>query len=209
MIASSVILDLVLIAIVALCVWLGARRGLFRSLADLAAYLVALIGASWAANQFSAQVMEHLRPVAEHQVSQSITDYLTALTEADVSYSGLLKGLLDTLTENGTIDDIANVAVDVLADTILHNMAYMLLFLAAFVVLVVALKLVIRLVDAALKLPVLHQMNTLGGVLAGTVKGVVLVLVLLWLNKQTGLLVDPKALEASVAAPFLLQLLPV
>ena len=103
MIASSVILDLVLIAIVALCVWLGARRGLFRSLADLAAYLVALIGASWAANQFSAQVMEHLRPVAEHQVSQSITDYLTALTEADVSYSGLLKGLLDTLTENGSV----------------------------------------------------------------------------------------------------------
>lgn len=209
MIASSVILDLVLIAIVALCVFLGARRGLFRSLADLAAYLVALVGASLLANQFTVQVMERLRPVVESQVSQSITDYLTALTETDAGYSGLLKGLLDTLTENGTIDDIANVAVDVLADTILHNIAYMLLFVVAFVVLVVALKLVIRLVDKALQLPVLHQMNALGGLLAGAVKGVVLALLLLWLNEQTGLLVDPQALRASVVAPILLQLLPV
>ena len=36
MITSSVILDLVLIAIVAVCVFFGARRGLFRTLADLA-----------------------------------------------------------------------------------------------------------------------------------------------------------------------------
>ena len=209
MITSSVIVDRVLIAIVAVCVFLGAKRGFFRSLADLAAYLISLIGASFLANQFTPQVMEHLRPVLEGQVSQSITDYLTALTTTDASYSGLLKGLLDTLTENGTIDDVANVAVEVLADTILHNMAYMLLFLAAFVVLVVVLKLVIRVVDTALKLPVLHQMNTLGGILAGAVKGLVLVLLLLWLNEQTGLLVDPQALRASVAAPFLLQLLPV
>lgn len=208
MITSSVILDLVLIAIVAVCVFFGAKRGLFRTLADLAAYLVALIGASWLANQFTVQVMEHLRPIAEHQVSQSITEYLTSLT-TDSSYTGFLKGLLDSLTDSGTIDDIANVAVDVLADTILHNMAYMLLFVVAFVLLVVALKLVIRLVDTALKLPVLHQMNTLGGVLVGALKGVVLVLLLLWLNEQTGLLVDPQALEASVAAPILLQLLPV
>lgn len=208
MITSSVILDLVLIAIVAVCVFFGAKRGLFRTLADLAAYLVALIGASWLANQFTVQVMEHLRPIAEHQVSQSITEYLTSLT-TDSSYTGFLKGLLDSLTGSGTIDDIANVAVDVLADTILHNMAYMLLFVVAFVLLVVALKLVIRLVDTVLKLPVLHQMNTLGGVLVGALKGVVLVLLLLWLNEQTGLLVDPQALEASVAAPILLQLLPV
>ena len=46
MITSSVILDLVLIAIVAVCVFFGAKRGLFRTLADLAAYLVALIGAA-------------------------------------------------------------------------------------------------------------------------------------------------------------------
>mgnify|MGYP002802286002 FL=1 len=100
-------------------------------------------------------------------------------------------------------------AVDVLADTVLHNMAYMLLFVVAFVLLVVVLKLVIRIVDSALKLPVLHQMNTLGGVLAGALKGVLLVLLVLWLNEQTGLLVTPQALEASVAAPILLQLLPV
>lgn len=208
MITSSVILDLVLIAIVAVCVFFGAKRGLFRTLADLAAYLVALIGASWLANVFTAQVMEHLRPVLESQVSQSITDYLTALTE-NSGYSGILKGLLDTLTAGDTIDDIANVAVDVLADTVLHNMAYMLLFVVAFVLLVVALKLVIRIVDSALKLPVLHQMNTLGGVLAGALKGVLLVLLVLWLNEQTGLLVTPQALEASVVAPILLQLLPV
>ena len=208
MITSSVILDLVLIAIVAVCVFFGAKRGLFRTLADLAAYLVALIGASWLANVFTAQVMELLRPVLESQVSQSITDYLTALTE-NSGYSGILKGLLDTLTAGDTIDDIANVAVDVLADTVLHNMAYMLLFVVAFVLLVVVLKLVIRIVDSALKLPVLHQMNTLGGVLAGALKGVLLVLLVLWLNEQTGLLVTPQALEASVAAPILLQLLPV
>ena len=49
MIASSVILDLAILGIFLLCLWLGARKGLFRSLADLAASLAALVGASWAA----------------------------------------------------------------------------------------------------------------------------------------------------------------
>ena len=42
-------IDLVIAAVFLLCVWLGAKRGLFRSLAELAIIVVALLAAAQAA----------------------------------------------------------------------------------------------------------------------------------------------------------------
>lgn len=207
MLTSSVILDIVLIAVFAVNVYLGVHRGLFRSLMEFASYLVSLFGAMLLANQFTPRMMDWLRPVLEAKISVAIGEYLeSSLTDA--GYSGLFADLLNRLTENGGFDQVAEVTTDILLETILYNLAYVLLFLIAFLLLVIALRFVIRMGDAVMKLPLLHQVNTIGGFAIGVLKGLLIVLLVLWIVESTGLLVSQEALDASWFAPFLLTLLP-
>ena len=70
MLQSSVILDVAIVVIFALAVWIGKRKGLFRSLAELAVYLLGLIGASLAAGQLTGQVVGLLRRLDEETISR-------------------------------------------------------------------------------------------------------------------------------------------
>ena len=207
MLTSSVILDVLLLAIFAACVSLGWKRRLFRTLAELVSWLAALLGAAAAANAFTPVVMERLRPVLEGQVSQAIGDYLQSLVD-ETGYEGLFGGLLESLTRGGAVDGMADAAVEILSEAVLRNLAYALLFLVSFVAIALLLKLAVGLVDRVLKLPLLRQVNAAGGILAGALKGLLLALLVLWLGETTGLLATPQAMEASVVAPILLKLLP-
>lgn len=207
MLTSSVILDVLLLAIFAACVSLGWKRGLFRTLAELVSWLAALLGAAAAANAFTPVVMERLRPVLEGQVSAAIGDYLQSLVD-ETGYEGLFGGLLESLTQGGAVDGMADAAVEILSEAVLRNLAYALLFLVSFVAIALLLKLAVGLVDRVLKLPLLRQVNAAGGILAGALKGLLLALLVLWLGETTGLLATPQAMEASVVAPILLKLLP-
>jgi len=79
----------------------------------------------------------------------------------------------------------------------------MITFILLFVLVMIALRLLIKALDILTKLPVIHELNAVGGVLAGLVKGVVLVLVLLWLSKQTGLLISQETAANSYIVPYL------
>ena len=204
MLQSSAILDVAIVVIFAFAVWIGAKKGLFRSLAELVIYLVGLVGASVAAGQLTGQVVELLRPALESKVSEAIGEYISGAL-SDVPFGGAIAGLEGVGELAG---DAAKEAVDLLVETLLYNLAYVLVFLAVFLVLVFVLKLAVNLGDLLLRLPVLHQMNTLGGILVGAVKGIFVVCLILWLDSKTGLLIDHGAVQGSYIAPFLMKILP-
>ena len=194
MLQSSAILDGIIVGIFALSVWIGGKKGLFRSLAELVVYLVGLVGASLAAGQWTKYVVDLLRPALESQVSQALSDYISGALE-EVPFGSAIAGL-ENLGE--LAGDAAAEAVDLLAETLLYNLAYVVL----------ALKVVINLGDFLLRLPVLHEMNTLGGILIGALKGVFVVCLILWLDSKAGLLLAPGAVQGSYIAPFLMKILP-
>ena len=204
MLQSSAILDGIIVGIFALSVWIGGKKGLFRSLAELVVYLVGLVGASLAAGQWTKYVVDLLRPALESQVSQALSDYISGALE-EVPFGSAIAGL-ENLGE--LAGDAAAEAVDLLAETLLYNLAYVIVFLAVFLLVVLALKVVINLGDFLLRLPVLHEMNTLGGILIGAVKGVFVVCLILWLDSKAGLLLAPGAVQGSYIAPFLMKILP-
>ena len=204
MLQSSVILDIAIAAVLVLSVWIGGKKGLFRSLAELVVYLLGLIGASLAAGALTDRVVELLRPVLESKVSEAISDYITGAL-ADVPFGGAIAGLEGIGDLAG---DAAQEAVDLLVETLLYNLAYVLVFLAVFLVFVLVLRIVINLGDLLLRLPVLHEMNTLGGILIGALKGVLIVCLILWLDSKAGVLLSPGAVQGSYIAPFLLKILP-
>jgi len=62
--------------------------------------------------------------------------------------------------------------------------------------------------DLVARLPLIHQVNTLGGLVFGGLKGLLVVWLLLWLDGKTGLLLGSGVLEGSYIAPIFLQFFP-
>ena len=200
MLTSSAILDVVIAAIVLLSIYLGARRGLFRTLAELASYIAAYVAASVLSGRLAVLVAKWIRPMAESKLHEMVGDYL----------SGLREDLPDFLS----LDDIGEIwdtdALDAgpFIEQGLHNLAYMLSFVVIFIAALLLLRLLIRAADLITKLPVIHQCNALGGVLIGAAKGILIVFLLLWIAKETGLLVSQAAMERSYFVPILQRFLP-
>ena len=196
MLTSSVIVDIVIFAVVALSLLIGAKRGLFRSLAELVSCIAAYVITSLLAGSLSSAVAEWLRPMAEERVSALVEAYLSGALENAPAF--LTAGFLEELLEQALPEAIVERG--------LYNIAYAAVFVVLFFVVVFAL--LIRAVDTVLKLPLLHELNTFGGAAVGALKGAVLIGLLLWLARRTGLLVSQEALTGSLLVPLWQRFLP-
>jgi len=218
MIASSVILDVVIASIVVVCIWIGKNRGLFRTLAELVSYLVAWVAASVLASAVSAAVAEWLRPWMTEKVQRIADDFISNV-DLETGFSDMINTLPEGLAKLFRDAGLAEKMEDILLGSVhidvgpyveqtLQNIAYMISFIVLFIVVMIVLRLIIKALDLLTKLPVIHELNSIGGVLAGAAKGIVLVLVLLWLSKQTGLLITQEATANSYIVPYLQVVFP-
>jgi uncharacterized membrane protein required for colicin V production len=103
-----------------------------------------------------------------------LTDYLEDAIEA--------KTLEVTTTAAAAV---ANYLSLVVARAVLFGLSYVLILLLWF--------LVSRALDIAFKLPILSAVNGVGGAVFGLVKGVLILMVLIWLGKLAGIVTDENA----------------
>lgn len=198
--------DLVLAALLLLFVWHGAHRGLVRGIMGLVSVLVALIGAAVLSSHFAQPVTDLVFPrVQEYAVS-----YLAGAEEGTVAsidssaetqlpeeLTGVFGDLYDTLRRFGVseeaIDSVtesmtqsAVSAAERAAYALVESIVRAALYLAFFL----ALLLLCRLLTAALNelcgLPILWQLNLLGGAALSLIKGVLLIYLVLYLAPRFG-----------------------
>lgn len=223
--SASVIIDIAIVAVPVLCLILGAKRGLFRSLAELVALLAALVLAAQAATYAAAFLMERVvYPAAEKAVTEQV-EALLAENGSEFSPAEELERMLDALPEGFVRDragellaemnlpetvsgrepllKLAMELTETVLDTAVRSLVYIILYLLCFVILLILLRLLIRVLDLPFRLPVLRQLNWLGGVLFGAVKGAVLV----WLGVTVlwRLGVSAETVEGSFFLPLLDQ----
>ena len=195
--AIPVIIDIIAAAILLGFIVNGARRGLFRALAGLVMILLALAGARVAAEKLTAPAAELTRPVLEHRIETKLDAALGVpeetgrmpeeRTEADgldardlLALLGVEDGKLDDLTEKvqESVRDTGVSLLTAVAESLAEPVLYSVIFLLAFLLLLVGLNLLARLLDLAMKLPVLHGANALGGGAVGFLEGAVVLLLL-------------------------------
>ena len=163
---NALIIDLVLAAVLAVFALLGARKGLIRSLMALVSVVVALIGA-------------------------------TLLTAMFVELSNLLGEALDTLKRFGVSDDAIDGVTKSVTDSAVsaaERAAYLLvktivqaaLFLAFFLALMLLLRLLTHGLDRLFSLPVLAQLNGLGGAALSLMEGALLIFLIVFLAPRLG-----------------------
>lgn len=198
---APVIIDIIAAGLlIGFAVW-GARRGLFRALAGLLIVVLAMAGARFAADALAPPAAEWAQPAIQRYIEKRLDEALPEegdhLTEeflpeellellgvAGVHLEDLADRARESVRETGA-DILTSVARSV-TEAFFHGAVEVL----AFLLLVVLLNLAARAMDLALRLPVLHTANALGGAAVGLVEGALAVWLLALLLGRLGVSVE-------------------
>lgn len=202
---EPVIIDAIVTAVLVTFVIIGARRGLFRTLAGLLAIVLALVGAGLFSKVLTQPMADFLAPVIEKHIAVRVDDALLEQgvqpdepAEADSKLEIRVQSLLERLgMDPQTVDTLAQDAVQKVRDTgvslataVVESMAYSILygvlFIMSFLALLLAFRLAAKAFDLVLKLPVLHGLNTLGGAGIGLIEGGLLLFLVIWAARHFG-----------------------
>ena len=205
---TSVIADLLIVAVLALNLYLGWSKGMVRGLLTLIGTLLAFLVASQAADIVSGLIVEHIiRPATHAVIEQHIFEWdaetlaaapLDAIGQAiDAIENDLVREKARELLSSvnlptgemaqETAIKISGEVVDTVLRGVVRKILSVVICILCFAVLSIALRPVIWIIEQAFELPLLHQLNQLGGLLSGAAKGLILVLIAVWALRLTGM----------------------
>lgn len=226
----AIITDVIVAAVMVLCVVWGAKRGLFKSLVGLLVLVLALVIAASVANVVTDTLIEkRIRPATEEAIAQRVDEMmsenvgaLSPLMEMERVVEAIPNqfirekalSLLDTLglsdqaeaagvTARETLIEMGNQVANTVIDTVVRSLLYTLSYLVCFLLASLVLRLLAKLVNLTFKLPGLHGLNSVGGGLFGLAEGWLLTTLALWLLMAFTDQVSEELLQETFLARFL------
>lgn len=199
---NGLIIDGVLVLLLLLSFFVGAKRGLFKSLMGFVVLIAAIVGATVAAGRLTVPVTELVLPAFEEKIS----DWLGVPEE--LTMGNIASGILSSdSTKNPSFSEwfeklelfrggdrfaehlqekTAN-AAHLAARSLVESVVHAVLFLLCFLLLLILLRLLTKLLDHLFELPVLHALNTLGGGVFALLEAAILLYLVLWLAPEFGI----------------------
>lgn len=192
---APAIIDIIAAALLVGFTLYGARRGLFRALAGLLIVVLALAGARFAANALAPPAARWAEPAIQRHIEKRLDEALPEEGERTALLPEELLGLLNVAGVH--LEDLADRARESVRETgadiltavawsLTESFFYGVIEALAFILLVVLLNLAAKAMDLALRLPVLHGANALGGAAVGLVEGALAVWLLVALARRLG-----------------------
>lgn len=167
----SIIFDIVVIAIIALCTFIGYKQGLVKSAIKILAFFIAIILAFVLYKPVSSLIINNT----------SIDDNIKNVMIEKIKPEGTEKE-----QEIKIEDDIAlrimgeaTNTIEQIAETFTTKIIEVAVLLLIFITVKIALRFVTVLTDLITKLPLLKQVNKLGGTVYGIIKGIIFVYTIL------------------------------
>lgn len=180
----TLIVDLIIVGIIALCAILGYFRGLTKSLLKIVSFVLALVIAFVLFKPISLLIINHTQ--IDDNIQQAIEEKMVgfvdqtsgnveeAMKENSSMPEVMTKYIQEAVAENkGNTEEAAKQAAKSVADIIINAGTWILVFILARVILIFA-KSILELI---VKLPVIKQMDKIGGVFYGILEGLVIIYV--------------------------------
>ncbi len=192
-----VIIDIIAAALLIGFTFCGAKRGLFRALAGLLILVLALRGARLAAETLAPSAARMAAPAIQRHIEKRLDETLPdavgqipeeILPEELLGLLGIAGGRLEDLAEQARegVRETGASILSAVAQSVTESLFYGGIYILAFLLLAVLLNLAAKAMDLALKLPVLHGANALGGAAVGLAEGVLAVCLLALLAQRLG-----------------------
>ncbi len=167
----GIVYDLILIGIIALFTFIGYKQGLVKSAIKILSFLIAIVIA-----------FVLYRPVSNFIINNTtIDDNIKNTIIEKIKPEGI--DAHQELTEEDksklNIAGIASNTIDEIASTFTINLIEIATLLLIFIIVKIGLKFVTVLSDFITKLPILKQINKLGGTIYGIIEGIIIVYTLL------------------------------
>lgn len=168
----SIVVDIVIVAIILLSTFLAYRKGLITLAIQLVAFVIAIV----------------LTLLLYKPVSNVIIN-VTGIDES--IQNAILEEANDIMTNgeegaNQVVETIQNNMLPETARTISINIIEGAVILILYIVIRIALRFVTALANLVSKLPILNQLNQLGGIIYGILRGILIVYVVLLLVNLSG-----------------------
>ena len=208
-------INLVLLFVMALCIWEGHKRGVIRSLLGLTAIILALIFSNMAASALSEELVPAVNPFVSGYVDSEST--IAEVLEA-LGYGQSDRSLEDILAEDSSLrydyayecmrqtgffsevsEDLAADAVnyankndlsmtDAVITVVSNALAYVICITVLFVMIIVLMSALLDLLNLNIRLPNAEILDEVAGSAIGFVKGFLICILLSWLIGFLGLL---------------------
>ena len=178
----SIIIDLIIIAIVGICVFFGYKKGLTKCVIKILSFIIAIAVAAILFKPVSNIIIDNT------QIDETIKQSVVNIVKEDVKENGEVKEDTDlpkTMVEY--INKSVETAVQDTKETIVENAANAIAVTSINVGVAILLFIIVRVllifVSALSKiitdLPIIKQFDKTGGLLYGLVKSLVIILVIL------------------------------
>ena len=166
-----IIFDIVVIAIIALCTFIGYKQGLVKSAIKILAFFIAIIVALVLYKPVSGIIIKNT----------SIDDNIKNAIVEKITPDGIDKNQEVAVEDEISVKILGNAknTIEGIADTFAVKLVETVILLLVYIIIKIALKFVTALTDLITKLPLLKQINKAGGTIYGIAKGVVLIYTIL------------------------------
>lgn len=175
----AIIIDIVIVAIIALCLFLGYRRGLTGSLLKILSFVLAIVIAFILFKPVSNLVINHTN--WDDSLKTSIEQFITEKTSTPEEKSSLPQVIVDYIDETmaQSVNEAKEIAIENTAQSVTNLIVNAGVWIAVFIIARILL-IFIRFITALIaKLPVIKQFDKLGGILYGILEAFVILYVLL------------------------------
>ena len=226
----NIILDLILLLIVALCIWDGYKRGLIGGIAGIFAIIIALLAGSSLSDNYASEAVPVLEPFVDgyidsqktrtsvlEKMGYGTTDLsLEDVLESDSSlrYDYAVLCMEETGFHEARAEELAERSVrysdqngvsmtEAVVSILCDTITYVMGLALCFLLILILMVAISNIGGLVFRLPdSMELLDELGGALMGFVKGFLYCVLLCWLLSFLGLIIGRDTLEKTLLARF-------
>lgn len=169
------VVDIIIVAILALSIFLGYKKGLIELGIKAVAVIIAIVG-----------TLILYRPITNIIVDTTNLDENLQQTIMEKSGSIVGDGITGNAVEEGIVSEIQNQMLPEAAHELSLNIIRAGVMIVLYIVIKIALRFVTALANLIAKLPILDQFNKLGGIVYGAIRGLLIIYVALLIIQFVG-----------------------
>lgn len=204
----SIFIDLIVIAVFAICIFLGYKRGLVQLVLRLCSFVLALVISLVLFKPISNFVINNT------EFDENIKNYIIEISSSETNTNNVTNTensnspeifvkYINSSIEKATAEAKDN-AIEYVADYVSKNIVSIIVLLILFIILRIVLIFIKIISDAITELPIIKQFNKSGGLIYGLIEALLIIYIAFAI---IALLIKNPTLEQSINSTYIASML--
>ena len=188
----GILIDIIVIALIALSIFLGYRKGFIELSVKLLAFIIALIVTLILYRPISSLIINNtsLDETIQNAIIENVDGNSEEENNASENTNSENQNTENNNTENNVIENFTNEMKAEIMPEVAKDLSINIInagvIIILYILIRIALKFITALANLVAKLPIIKQVNKLGGIIYGLARGIIIVYVVLLIISFVG-----------------------